>query len=115
MEELTTLIARARHGDHSAYESIVHRFQDMAVGYGCAVLGDLQLAEDAAQEAFLNAYRDLPALRDPAAFPGWFRRIVLKHVDRIRRSRRPQVPIDQMPEIVSREPGPIEVVEQLEV
>jgi RNA polymerase sigma factor (sigma-70 family) len=115
VEELTTLVARARHGDHAAYESIVRRFQDMAVGYGYAVLGDLQLAEDAAQEAFLNAYSDLHALRDPAAFPGWFRRIVLKHVDRIRRRTRPHVPIDRMPEIVSREPGPDEVVERREV
>jgi RNA polymerase sigma factor (sigma-70 family) len=114
VEELTALVARARRGEHAAYGVIVRRFQDMAVGYGYAVLGDLQLAEDAAQEAFLNAYSDLHALRDPAAFPGWFRRIVLKHVDRVRRRRRPQVSIEQMPEVISHAPGPVEVVERRE-
>ncbi len=116
VEELRTLVTRAQGGDWRAYEPIVQRFQDMAVGYGYSVLGDIQLAEDAAQEAFINAYCDLPALRDPAAFPGWFRRIVFKHIDRIRRGKRVDfVPLDQAPEITSRVPGPAEVVERREV
>lgn len=116
MEELETLITRVRDGDWEAYETIVRRFQDMAVGYGYSVLGDIQLAEDAAQEAFINAYCDLPALRDPAAFPGWFRRIVFKHIDRIRRNKRDSiVPLDQVPEMASRNPGPVEVVERREM
>ena len=59
----------------------------MAVGYARACLGDFHQAEDVAQEAFLQAYQELDALRAPAAFPGWFRRIVHKHCDRILRSR----------------------------
>ena len=102
MKELTQLVISARAGDHVAYEKIVRRFQDMAVGYGFAVLRDMHLAEDAAQEAFVNAYADLPALQDPAAFPGWFRRIVHKQVDRVRRRRCAYVHLDQMPEMVSR-------------
>jgi len=116
VEELEALVIRAQSGDWRAYEPIVQRFQDMAVGYGYSVLGDIQLAEDAAQEAFINAYCDLPALRDPAAFPGWFRRIVFKHIDRIRRRKQADlVPLDQMPEIISREPSPAEVVEKREM
>jgi len=115
MDELAELVICAKGGDHAAYEVIVRRFQDMAVGYGYAALGSLQLAEDAAQEAFINAYNDLPALREPAAFPGWFRRIVLKQVDRIRRRRHPSIRVDQMPELTSRRPGPAEVAEAHEV
>ena len=74
--DLATLILQVRHGSAEAYEPIVRRFQDMAVGYGDARLGDLQLAEDAAQEACVTAYIGLPSLHDPAAFPGWFRRIL---------------------------------------
>ena len=59
---------------------LVRRFQDMAVAYGYSLLRDWQAAEDASQEAFLEAFRDLPKLRQPEAFPGWFRRIVFKHV-----------------------------------
>jgi DNA-directed RNA polymerase specialized sigma24 family protein len=54
--ELATLIQQVRQGETGAYEPIVRRFQDMAVGYGYARLGDMQLAEDAAQEAFITAY-----------------------------------------------------------
>ena len=54
---LESLVLRAREGDENAYGVIVRRFQDMAVGYGYSILRDFQLAEDAAQEAFLEAYR----------------------------------------------------------
>jgi RNA polymerase sigma-70 factor (ECF subfamily) len=53
-----------------------------------ALLGDSHLAEDVAQEAFVEAYRKLSALREPRAFAGWLRKIVLKHCDRITRKRR---------------------------
>lgn len=83
MDSIVALILRARQGDADAYGLLVRCFQDMAVGYGYSILGDFQFAEDATQEAFLEAYRDLPKLREPAAFPGWFRRIVFKQCDRM--------------------------------
>jgi len=87
MENLAALIIRARDGDAEAFGAVVQRFQDMAVGYGYSLLRDLSLAEDAAQEAFLEAYLCLSKLREPAAFPGWFRRIVFKQCDRLMRGR----------------------------
>jgi signal transduction histidine kinase len=45
MEELQVLITQAQKGNSLAYETIVRRFQDMAVGYGYALLGDQTLAE----------------------------------------------------------------------
>jgi len=84
-----------RDGDADAFEILVHRFQDMAVGYGYSLLRNFQSAEDAAQESFFEAYRNLAQLLEPAAFPGWFRRIVFKQCDRqIRRAGFVAVPID---------------------
>jgi RNA polymerase sigma-70 factor (ECF subfamily) len=51
-------------------------FQDMAYGYAYAILCDTGLAEDATQEAFIAAFRSLRQLKNPAAFPGWLKRIV---------------------------------------
>ena len=68
-EPIKDLIRRVQLGEHSAYEKVIGCFQDMAVGYGYSILGDLQLAEDAAQEAFIRAYYSLPELHNPAAFP----------------------------------------------
>ena len=90
MEELATLVERSRSGDLTAFETLVRRFQDMACGYAYSILGDFHLAEDAAQEAFVDAYGKLYQLREPKAFAGWFRRIVFKHCDRV--TRRKQVP-----------------------
>lgn len=116
MEELRSLVVRAQGGDLEAYGEIVRRFQDMAYGYAYSVLGDFHLAEDAAQEAFIEAYRCLAALREPAAFAGWFRRIVYKHCDRIIR-RRPleQAPLGAAAVALSHEPRPPEVAERREM
>jgi len=97
LEELAALVIRARDGDRDAFGAVVRRFQDMAVGYGYSLIGDLPLAEDAAQEAFLESYICLPQLREPAAFPGWFRRIVFKQCDRITRGKRIRLePLDDI-------------------
>src|SRR4030095_15411450 len=91
MMSLESLVHSVREGDDEAYSIIVRRFQDMAVGYGYSILRDFQLAKDAAQEAFFEPYRNLGQLRVPAAFPGWFRRIVFKQCDRITRGKHPTV------------------------
>ena len=84
------VVARVQGGELPAFAELVTSFQDMAVGYAYSILGDVPLAEDAAQEAFLDAYRHLGELREPLAFPGWLRRIVFKHCDRRTRRRTPE-------------------------
>jgi RNA polymerase sigma factor (sigma-70 family) len=113
--DLATVIQQVQQGDTEAYEPIVRRFQDMAVGYGYARLGDFQLAEDAAQEAFITAYIALPSLHEPAAFPGWFRRIVIKHIDRIQRKRRAMICLDTLANVAEERQNPVGLLEQQEV
>jgi RNA polymerase sigma factor (sigma-70 family) len=72
----------------AAFGRLVELFRDMACGYAYSMVGDFHLAEDAAQDAFVMAYRTLDQLRDPDAFPGWFRRIVWSACGRIGRARR---------------------------
>jgi RNA polymerase sigma factor (sigma-70 family) len=95
METLTLLVIAAQGGDLEAFEKIVGRFQGMAYASAYALLNDAQLAEDVAQEAFIEAYLDLPKLGEPAAFPGWFRRIVFKQSDRVTRGKHiPTMPLE---------------------
>jgi RNA polymerase sigma factor (sigma-70 family) len=116
VEELRSLVVQATGGDIGAFERLVRRFQSMACGYAYSVLGDFHLAEDAAQEAFVDAYRQLPDLRTPEAFPGWFRRVVFKHCDRIGRGRRvPWVPLDGVGEVADGGEGPVEAFERREM
>ncbi|HEU4387618.1 MAG TPA: sigma-70 family RNA polymerase sigma factor [Blastocatellia bacterium] len=114
-EDLAVLVTRARDGDADAFGAIVRRFQDMAVGYAYSLLQNLQLAEDAAQEAFLEAYLCIPNLREPAAFPGWFRRIVFKQCDRLTRGKKEVVELDTMNEQSSRAPSQVAAMETTEL
>jgi RNA polymerase sigma factor (sigma-70 family) len=85
------LVIAARRGSSDAFAELVKRFEGMAFSVAYSMLGETQLAQDAVQEAFLAAYLNLHRLRDPAAFPGWFKRIVIKQADRIIRKRFPQL------------------------
>ena len=55
MQDLRLALEQAKGGDPRAFAVVVERFQDMAVGYAYSVLGDFHLAQDAAQEAFIDA------------------------------------------------------------
>ncbi len=105
MEELESLVVRAQGGDVNAFGEIVRRFQDMALGYAYSIIGAFDSAEDAVQEAFVAAWSDLPSLQHPAAFPGWFKRVVFKHCDRLtRRKKVPILPLSEIAEIPSDAP-----------
>lgn len=116
MEELGSLIERSCAGDLNAFGGIVRRFQDMAYGCAYAVLGDFHLAEDVAQETFVEAYCSLGDLRDAEAFPAWLRRIVLKYCDRIsRRKRVCTVPLEAVAEPMAFDDRPDDVAERREM
>ena len=113
---MRSLVTRAQAGDLDAYGEIVRGFQDMAYGYAYSILGDFHLAEDAAQEAFIHAYRDLASLHEPAAFPGWFRRVVLTHCRRLtRRKRISTTRVETASGVASDAPGPAEAAEKAEM
>jgi RNA polymerase sigma factor (sigma-70 family) len=86
--DLPTLVIAAQTGDHQAFGHLVHKFQDMAVGYAYSIIGDFHLAEDAAQEAFVGAWTNLPRLQNPKAFAGWFRQMVFTRSTRFTRKMR---------------------------
>jgi RNA polymerase sigma factor (sigma-70 family) len=115
MRDSRDLVQRAQHGDLDAFDALVQRFRDMAVGYAYSLLHDFSLAQDAAQEAFVQAYRDLHSLRCADAFPSWFRRIVFKHCDRLTRRRRvPTVPLEAAGLVEAEARSPLEQLEARE-
>lgn len=93
MSTLEALVIQARAKDSTkaqrddAFSELVIRFQDLAFGCAYAVLGDTHLAQDVTQEAFIAAYHNLAQLREPRAFPGWLRRIILTRCARLTRGK----------------------------
>ena len=88
METLNHLVARARRGDVAAYGRLVQATERMVFAVALRVLRDEALAEDAAQETFLRAFRRIGDLEENAAFLTWLRRIAATVAMNIRRARR---------------------------
>jgi RNA polymerase sigma-70 factor (ECF subfamily) len=88
VEPLNELVTRARHGDMAAYGPLVRATERMVFAVALRVLRDEALAEDAAQETFLRAFRRIEDLGEDAAFLAWLRRIAVTVSINMRRARR---------------------------
>ena len=72
------LIGRAQHGDEEAFASLAVAVGDRLHAVSHRILRDIELAEDATQQALLTIWRDLPQLRDPARFDAWSYRLLVR-------------------------------------
>jgi RNA polymerase sigma-70 factor (ECF subfamily) len=90
------LIRRARDGDRHAFDRLVAARLPQTFRLAKAITGHAGDAEDVTQEAFLQAWRNLPRLRDPEKFDAWFGRILVNEARMAlrRRDRVMTVPID---------------------
>jgi RNA polymerase sigma-70 factor (ECF subfamily) len=66
------------HGDSEAFGVLGARALPRLVGTAGLILRDADAADDAAQEALVRAWRDLPGLREPDRFDGWLHRILVR-------------------------------------
>jgi len=106
------LVAAAQEGDSHAFEALVSRHQDRAYRVALRMLGSTVDAEEAAQEALLQAWRGLPAFRAESAFSTWLYRIVINRCVNLRSARRPT---EALPEVlVDRNGDPSETLERRE-
>jgi RNA polymerase sigma-70 factor (ECF subfamily) len=89
----TELIRRAQRGDEEAYTLLLaNGLAERYLGVARWILRDIDLAEDATQQALLRIWRDLPQLRDPARFEAWAYRILVRACHAENRRRRRWVP-----------------------
>jgi RNA polymerase sigma-70 factor (ECF subfamily) len=72
-----SLLERARSGDDEAREHLVRRYLPDVYRAAARVLGDRDLAEDATQDAFVNALNGLSRFRGEASFRTWLLRIAI--------------------------------------
>ncbi len=71
------LVERARAGDDVAFSELVDLDGDGCYAIAYRILRDAERAQDAVQQAFLLAWRQLPTLRDPERFSPWLRRLLV--------------------------------------
>lgn len=82
------LVAAARRGDLNAYNALVLQFQDAVYSLAYRLMGDRDMAADAAQEAVIAAWRRLDTYRG-GSFRAWLLKITANHCyDEFRRRKR---------------------------
>jgi RNA polymerase sigma factor (sigma-70 family) len=85
MKEISQLVEAAQAGDSEAYAALVQHFQGMAYAIASRYVEDHHLAQDLVQDAIIEAFLHLSQLKEPSAFPGWFRQIVFRQCTRVLR------------------------------
>lgn len=86
-----TLLERARHGDHEAFEMLVGDELIRLDAAARLILRDPELARDAVQEATLRAWKNLRGLRDAERWGPWLHRLLVNACLDIARKRRGRV------------------------
>jgi RNA polymerase sigma-70 factor (ECF subfamily) len=71
------LVSRAKQGDKDAFTSLVLRHGDRLYSVAFRVLRDTSRAEDAVQQTFLTAWREIRRLRDADRLEAWLYRLLL--------------------------------------
>ena len=95
----TYLVERARDGDDAAFSELVDLTGDRCYAVAYRILRDVERAQDAVQQAYLLAWRDLPRLRDPERFDVWLHRLLVNACyEEHRRNRRWSTHVRALPE-----------------
>ena len=115
MNELL-LISRARGGDREAFGALVEQYRDNVYRLAYRMCGNAYDADEAAQEAFVAAWRALPNFRGDAKFSTWLYRLTANAaIDVMRREKRHQTVGDgEMVDLADDADSPQETVERTE-
>ncbi len=84
------LVSRVQRGDKAAFDLLVRKYQHKVIKLVTRYVYDPSDALDVAQEAFIKAYRALPAFRGDSAFYTWLYRIAINTAKNHAVSRRRQ-------------------------
>ena len=91
------LIREAQHGDLDSFNRLVMEYQSVVYNVAYRIMGEGDSASDAAQEAFISAYKNLTGYRG-GSFKGWLLRIVTNacYDELRRRKRRPATSLEAL-------------------
>lgn len=82
------LVEQAKSGDADAFTQLVRASAPRLAGVANLILRDTDRAKDAVQEAFIAAWKDMRALRDPDAWDAWLRRLTVRACYRLAKKER---------------------------
>ena len=87
MPSTADLVKAAQAGDTAAFAELVVRYEKVAVITAHAILQDFHTSQDAAQDAFVLAYKRLSQIRDASSFGPWLLQIVRRGCLRLQKTK----------------------------
>lgn len=103
---------RCQAGERDAFQLVVERYGDVVLGTALLMTGDRPLAEDLAQEAFVQAWRGMRGFRLGSPLKPWLLRILVNRVASHRRRRLLDlVPLPWAERTAAGDPDPASVIE----
>src|SRR5271156_2223809 len=101
------LLERAKAGDLDAFDQLMRANEKQVLGTALRLMGNLEDAQDAAQEAFLRLYKSLNRLPDILEIKPWLYRVTVNVCNDMHRARRRRgwEPLSG-PELASNQPDP---------
>ena len=91
------LLLRAQSGDHDAFAAIIGEYQNVVYGIAYNFLAERAVAEEIAQDVFLQLYRSIAAIHSHSHLLHWLRQVTSRRcIDQTRRRMRHRVNIDDV-------------------
>src|SRR6187551_515841 len=84
--DLESMVAAAAAGDRSAFATLVSQTSGVVSSISLAIVRDIDVSRDVAQDVFLAAWRDLRKLRNPASFLPWLRQMTRNRAHHVLRA-----------------------------
>jgi len=102
------LVSKARRGDQRAFEVLYRHNVDRVYALCLRMTGNVSEAEDCAQEAFIQAWKQIEKFRGDSAFGTWLHRIAVNAVlGRIRKSKREKARLEAVAD--NQDPLPLDI------
>lgn len=100
------LVLQAQQGNHRSFEKLIAKYSNYVCSIAFNVVGDLHIASDMAQEAFVKAYKKIQDLDNPRRFKAWLFSIVRSTcIDWLRKERIKPCSLDKISEEEGIEPS----------
>jgi RNA polymerase sigma-70 factor (ECF subfamily) len=105
-QNLVELVRQSRNGNSQAMEKLVKSCQPAAFKLALSILDNAAEADDAAQDALIQAIRAIPSYRAEASFETWFYRIIVNNcLGKLRKRRTRETLHKLLVELFRRNPG----------
>jgi RNA polymerase sigma-70 factor (ECF subfamily) len=109
------LVDRVKHGEASAYDTLVRRHIRHATSIARRLLGNVEDAEDLVQEAFVRALNRIESFDESRAFAPWFFRLLINAGINARKARALRAAEADSGELPSRDASPLQLTERHEI